>query len=161
MEKVTKRSVRILPEMFFAALLGLALPPPMTPGNAQARRESLTDDRPAKLETFFRSYQCPQPYYIDHYLSAADSYALDYRFLPAVSVRESTCGQHNRLNNRWGWDHGRSRFRSVKNGIYFVSSQLAEGESYKGKTLDEKLFTYNPDLQYVEEVKMLMRQIDN
>ena len=160
MDRVLKRSARILPEMCFAALFGLTLPPHTTPGSTQELRAALMDDRPAKLETFFRSYQCPQPYYIDHYLSAADNYALDYRFLPAVSVRESTCGQHNRLNNRWGWDAGRSRFRSVRSGIYFVASQLAESEYYKGKTVDEKLYVYNPDPQYVQEVKTLMRQID-
>jgi len=63
-----------------------------------------TDDRPIKLETFFKSYQCPQPHYVEEYVRAADMYDIDYRLLPALSIRESTCGQHNRLNNHWGWD---------------------------------------------------------
>jgi hypothetical protein len=157
MDSLMKRFMRILPEMFFTALFGFS-PPYTTRSSADEVR---TDERTAKLELFFKSYQCPQPYYIDHYLSAADNYALDYRFLPAVSVRESTCGEHNRLNNRWGWDAGRSRFRSVQSGIYFVTGRLAHSEYYKGKTLDEKLFMYNPDRQYVKEIKTLMRQIDD
>lgn len=160
MDNLVKRLTRSLPEMCLAVLFGFN-PAYSTRDNAHEARDLSADDRPAKLEMFFRSYQCPQPYYIDHYLSAADNYALDYRFLPAVSVRESTCGQHDRLNNRWGWDAGRSRFRSVSSGIYFVSSRLAESEYYKGKTLEEKLFTYNPDPQYVKEIKTLMRQIDD
>lgn len=159
MDKMVKRSARIWPEMCCAAILAVSFPH-AAPSSARGVRESFVDSRPARLETFFRSYQCPQPYYIDHYLLAADNYAMDYRFLPAVSVRESTCGEHNRLNNHWGWDSGRSRFESVTSGIYFVTSQLAEGEYYKGKTLDEKLFMYNPDPQYVKEVKALMREID-
>jgi len=159
MDTVVKRSWRTLPEVCFLLLFGFN-PQYMTLGNAQELKGPFLDDRPAKLEMFFKSYNCPQPYYIDHYLSAADSYSLDYRFLPAVSVRESTCGAHTRLNNHWGWDNGRSGFRSVKSGIYFVTSRLAYGEYYRGKSLDEKILMYNPDPQYVREIKTLMRQID-
>jgi hypothetical protein len=40
-------------------------------------------------------------------------------------------------------------------GIDFVSRQLAEGSFYKGKSLDQKLFTYNPRVAYPEEVKWI------
>src|SRR5882724_5036889 len=84
-----------------------------------------TDDRPIKLETFFKSYQCPQPHYVEEYVRAADMYDIDYRLLPALSIRESTCGQHNRLNNHWGWDSARKGFASVPRGIEFVARKLA------------------------------------
>ncbi len=119
------------------------------------------DSRSLKLQAFFKSYQCPQPYYIDEYLRAADAYAIDYRLLPALSVRESTCGQHHRQNNHWGWDSARSGFASVASGIEFVASRLANGRYYKDKTLEGKLYVYNPYPQYVEQVKRLMREIDN
>ena len=119
------------------------------------------DSRPSKLKAFFESYQCPQPYYVNEYLRAADAYHIDYRLLPALSVRESTCGQHDRQNNHWGWDSARRGFESVPHGIEFVMRRLAKGRSYRNKTLEAKLYAYNPFPQYVEEVKRLMREIDD
>ena len=118
------------------------------------------DVRAAKLEFFFEVHGCPQPFHIDDYLRAADTNGIDYRILPALSVRESTCGLHARMNNRWGWDSARSGFESVTHGIQFVAHQLSAGRYYRGKSLDEKLHMYNPNPQYVEEVKRLMFEID-
>jgi hypothetical protein len=119
------------------------------------------DMRPAKLEKFFKAYQCPAPYYIDDYLRAADAYAIDYRLLPAVSVRESTCGQYGEaVNNRWGWDSARTEFDSVESGIDFIADRLSQSDYYQGKSTEQKLFTYNPNPRYVAEVKQLMREID-
>jgi len=94
-------------------------------------------------------------------LAAADIYEIDYRLLPALSVRESTCGQHARLNNRWGWDSARTGFRSLAHGVHYIARQLALGRSYRGKTLDEKLHAYNPNPQYPREVHKLMQEIDS
>jgi len=65
------------------------------------------------------------------------------------------------MNNRWGWDSAQTGFPSVPAGIEFISSQLANGQPYRGKTLKEKLFTYNPYPQYVRQVEKLMRQIED
>ena len=119
------------------------------------------DPRGARLEAFFKTYGCPAPLHVDDYLRAADSHALDYRMLPAISLVESTCGAFERMNNRWGWDSAQTGFPSVPAGIEFISEQLAEGSPYKGKTVKEKLFTYNPYPQYVRQVEKLMRQIED
>ena len=37
---------------------------------------------------------------------------------------------------------------------------LVQGDFYKGKTLEQKLFTYNPKIKYPDEVKGIMRQIE-
>jgi hypothetical protein len=139
------------------AVFGIAV---LYPGTSAENLGPLPDSRPAKLEAFFKSYQCPRPYYIEDYLRAADTYGVDYRLLPALSVRESTCGQYDRRNNRWGWDSARTGFRSVPVGIEFVTGQLAQGDYYEGKSLEEKIYTYNPLPRYVAEVKHLMREID-
>ena len=65
------------------------------------------------------------------------------------------------MNNRWGWDSAQTGFPSVPAGIEFISEQLAEGPPYKGKTVKEKLFTYNPYPQYVRQVERLMQQIED
>ena len=119
------------------------------------------DPRIERLRTFFDSYSCPAPRHIADYLRVADTYGLDYRILPALSVRESTCGQYQRSdNNRWGWDSGDSGFGSVASGIEYVGRQLAEAPQYKGKTLDQVLWTYNPRSPYPAEVKKLMQKIE-
>ena len=118
------------------------------------------DIRVAKLESFFRMHACPAPYHIADYLRAADLNGIDYRLLPAVSVRESTCGRYARMNNRWGWDSARTGFESVARGIHFIAHELAFGRAYRGKTLDQKLYAYNPKANYVHEIKRLMNEID-
>ena len=119
------------------------------------------DSRAVKLADFFKEHHCPQPYLISEYLRAADKYRIDYRLLPAVSVRESTCGMHARWNNRWGWDSARTGFESLARGIEFIARQLAQGRPYRGKSLDQKLHTYNPNPYYAKEVLQLMRDIDS
>ena len=121
----------------------------------------VTDPRGVKLEAFFKTYDCPAPLHVEEYLRAADSHSLDYRLLPAISLVESTCGAYQRLNNRWGWDSVQSGFASVPAGIEYISAQLAENPNYKGKTVKQKLFTYNPYPHYVRQVERLMRQIEN
>jgi hypothetical protein len=119
------------------------------------------DPRQIKLEAFFQTYDCPTPHHVDDYLRAADDHQIDYRLLPAISLVESTCGSFGRHNNRWGWDSAQHGFASVSDGIEFIASQLAESPYYKGKTLEQKLLTYNPYPRYVEQVRRLMDQIEN
>jgi hypothetical protein len=118
------------------------------------------DQRATNLEHFFKLYHCPTPYHTFEYLRAADGYALDYRLLPAVSIRETLCGVTERENNRWGYHPGRQSFPSIEAGIDFVAWQLANNPLYKGKTLHDKLFTYNPRPKYPLEVQKIMQQIE-
>jgi hypothetical protein len=83
--------------------------------------EQPPDERRLKLQAFFQTYKCPAPYHVDDYLREADKNAIDYRLLPAISVRESTCGRHSRLNNHWGWDSTHSGFTSVRAGIRYLA----------------------------------------
>jgi len=121
----------------------------------------VVDLRGARLEAFFKAYDCPGPLHVEEYLEAADAHALDYRLLPAISLVESTCGAFERHNNRWGWDSVQSGFPSVPAGIEYVTEQLAENPRYKGKTIRQKLFTYNPYKGYVRQVEQLMQQIED
>ena len=131
-------------------------------GNTLAGSSSaLRDDRYDKLESFFQSFACPAPHYVDEYLGAADSYAIDYRLLPVISVVESTCGVHERLNNRWGWDSARKGFSSFLVGLHYIARQLAEGRFYRNKSLVEKVRVYNPNPEYVRLVRKLMLKIDD
>ena len=124
-------------------------------------RVSQPDPRIARLEKFFRTYHCPTPYHTSDYLRAADGYGLDYRLLPAVSIRETRCGvEEQEQHNHWGYNPGGPGFPSVEAGIDFVAQRLARHPLYKGKTLQDMLFTYNPRPAYPEEVRRIMRQVD-
>jgi hypothetical protein len=115
--------------------------------------------RETKLESFFESYHCSRPFYTADYLRAADTYRLDYRLLPAISIIESKCGEYRRWNNRWGWSS--AGFSTVRAGIDFVASRLAESYFYKDKTTEGKLLLYNPSPRYTQVVKHLMGEIEN
>lgn len=120
-----------------------------------------TDSRHEKLEKFFQSFGCPTPHHVKEYVLAADTYAIDYRLLPVISVLESTCGIYERQNNRWGWDSARKGFASFRTGLEFIARQLAVGRYYKNKTLEQKVRTYNPNPEYSRQVDRLMRKIED
>ncbi len=117
------------------------------------------DPRVQNLEKFFQYYRCAAPHYTSEYLSVADAYRLDYRVLPAISIRESGCGRGAKHeNNVWGFHQ--ENFPSIAKGIEFLAHRLMQHPAYKGKSLREKLFTYNPLAAYPEEVLRIMRQIE-
>ena len=140
--------------------MGAAMFAAATMSSADTIRLVKPDGRIQRLEAFFRSYHCPAPLLVAEYLRAADANDIDYRLLPAVSVRESTCGIHARFNNRWGWNSARSGFESLAHGIQFVAHELASGRYYRGKTVEEKLRAYNPNPEYPAEIRKLMREIE-
>jgi hypothetical protein len=149
-----------------AALLGCATSVavdqgPASKGTAQSQPvPTQLDVRVSRLGAFFNAYHCPEPHYVDEYIRAADRYGLDYRLLPAISVRETSCGWTERNNNRWGFHPKTQTFVSVESGIEYLSRHLAEQRPYAGKRLDEKLFTYNPRIAYPAEVEHIMKQIE-
>jgi len=55
---------------------------------------------------------------------------------------------------------GPERFPSVPPASNSLA-QLAENPRYKGKTVPEKLFTYNSYPQYVRRVERLMQQVED
>ena len=138
----------------------LADAPAPSLGALGAREGARFDSRSARLEKFFRRYRCPAPYHVSEYLRVADSYELDYRLLPAISIRETRCGATEKDNNRWGFHPGQEGFASIPTGIEFMAHRLAEHPLYKGKTLEDKLFTFNPRPAYPVEVQRIMRQIE-
>lgn len=118
------------------------------------------DTRVASLNNFFETYKCPKPYYIDDYLKYADEYKVDYRLLPSISVQESSCGRHACGTNYWGWQSCNGiTFKSVTQGIEYVTQQLANNHYYAGKTNYQKLRAYNPNPSYAQRVLKLINSI--
>ena len=129
--------------------------------SAPEHRVPQVDPRLGKLEAFFLRYRCPEPHYTRDYLASADRNGIDYRLLPAISLVESTCGVFQRLNNHWGWNNAATGFESVASGIDHVTQQLAQGRPYRDRDLDGKLLSYNKRTSYRDQVKRIMREIEN
>lgn len=118
------------------------------------------DPRIAQLNKFFDHYKCKEPRYVNEYLSSADKYQIPFMLLPAISIIESTCGQHQRFNNWWGYWSDTHGFTDVPAGIDYVSSQLAGGRHFVNLSIEAKLYNYGPHTSsYVSKVVQLINQI--
>ena len=117
------------------------------------------DPRWAALLEFFRLRDCPAQHYARAFLETADAYALDWRLLPSISYVESTGGKNAPNNNFFGWDSGRAQFSSPAEGIEAVGYRLSHSVLYRDKDVDEILTTYNPNIEYAQKVKSVMRRI--
>ncbi len=117
------------------------------------------DARLRTLQKFFGKTGCPAQKYSEEFIEAADRYELDWRLLPSISFIESTGGKAAKNNNFFGWDSGRAEFSSPVAGIHEVGYRLSHSELYRDKDVDEILATYNPNEEYAQRVKFVMRQI--
>jgi hypothetical protein len=143
-------------------VMGVAsLPVGISPGQTQRPHvhDYSSDPRQVTLRNFFRRWECPAEQYTETFIEAADDYSLDWRLLPSICFVESAGGKGVRNNNMFGWDSGRAQFTSPTAGIHAVGYRLSHSELYKSKSLDGLLFTYNPDPDYVQVVKSVMRRI--
>ena len=114
------------------------------------------DPRLVRLQQYFGQRDCPLREAAADFLAASDQNDLDWRLLPSISMIESSGGKDYRNNNVFGWDSCKERFTSVQQGIHFVAAKLAQSDRYKGKNLDAKLKTYNPNPIYPHRVKAVM-----
>jgi hypothetical protein len=123
------------------------------------KQEYRNDPRLTPLRQFFTRAECPAVDYAVDFLIVADEFALDWRLLPSLSFIESTGGKASANNNMFGWDSGRAHYTSPRDAIRSVGSHLAQDRAYRSKSLDEILAAYNPNRDYPQKVKSVMRQI--
>jgi hypothetical protein len=137
------------------------MPVPLSPRTVTTplKHEYRSDPRLGSLRQFFTRAECPAAEYAIDFLMVADEYALDWRLLPSLSFVESTGGKASPYNNLFGWDSGRAHFSSPGAAIRSVGSFLATSVLYRSKSLDEILATYNPNRDYSQKVKSVMRRI--
>ena len=117
------------------------------------------DPRLSRLQKFFGDRDCPLRDSAKDFLIAADQNELDWRLLPSISFIESSGGKDYRNNNVLGWASCKEKFTSVRAGIHYVAAQLGRSRRYKGKSIDSKLWTYNPVPEYPQRVRAVMRAI--
>lgn len=146
-------------------------PPPLveTPAPSQSKDDPTDLKHLAELENFFARYHCVDPdnNIADNYLEYAYTYGIDWRLLPAISIQESTCGQHQLYNNWWGFgsNMGLKHFVNIYYGMDYVMNQLRNAAPYHGKTESEILQNYGPhpggkpSPTYYKEVLKLINEI--
>jgi len=139
----------------------VSAPMPMSPRTVPTplNQEYRADPRLVPLRQFFTRTECPAAEYAIDFLMVADEFALDWRLLPSLSFIESTGGKASPYNNLFGWDSGRAHFASPRAAIRIVGSYLATSTLYRSKSLDEILAIYNPNRDYPQRVKSVMRRI--
>ncbi len=121
--------------------------------------DSEADPRLVRLQEYLADRDCPIQGLAPDFIAAADAHQLDWRLLPSLSLVESSGGKHQKNNNIFGWANGRTRFATVRHGIYTVARKLAESPHYREKTTDEILKTYNPRPGYVSRVRSVMAEL--
>jgi len=137
----------------------VSLPTKISRDQAPPAPDYRLDGRLKSLQKFFHDTDCPAQHYSEAFLETADAYDLDWRLLPSISFVESTGGKAAKNNNLFGWESGRASFDSPVAGINVVGYRLTHSSLYRDKNVDEILATYNPDSEYAERVKFVMRRI--
>jgi len=118
------------------------------------------DDRCTTLKSFFTKHGSSLHAHAGAFLQAADEHKLDWRLLPAIAMAETSGGKHGIPNNVFGWNSGRTRFKTVEAGIQYVASRFALSPIYRGRTALGILTAYNPARQqYPPQVIRFMRQL--
>jgi hypothetical protein len=151
---------RFLPSglMIFAGVLGIAAASANTDQDVTKIRKKF-DLRETILRRFFKENHAPAERYAGVFVSEADTYDLDWRLLPSLSMVESGGGKFARGNNLFGWANGRSTFDSISEAVHHVAETLSLGKAYRGKDLEAKLWTYNHGVAYKTAVLNVMNKI--
>lgn len=150
--------------MLVISLLGLSTkvttPPLIIQELPQPQKVEVIDTRISAIDSYFKQRNMPLEGYGKKMVEVADKYELDWRLLPAISVRESSGGRHMCQNNPFGWGSCKIVFSSLDEAIETVGFKLANLKVYKGKTTEMKLYYYNGTVlpSYPAEVLAIMEK---
>lgn len=123
------------------------------------RIHHLKDVREVRLRRFLAERDCPAADSAAAFLAEADEHGLDWRLLPSLAFVETTGGKFAPNNNLFGWNNGLTRFATRRDAIHEVARSMAEDRPYKGRSLQAKLWSYNPSDEYRRLVLFVMEQI--
>lgn len=140
--------------------------------HAQTEPETIIDNRPAMIDKYFSDRGMPLAGHGRTFVEVADKYGIDWRLLPALSIREQSggkvlphnCPGHTINYNAFGYGSGKNCFTSFDEAIEFVGMKLGTGKYYVGKDTLHKLQTYNPPSvvpRYAYEVISIMNAISD
>lgn len=121
-----------------------------------------SDSRCQALRSFFLRYESPLARLASVFILAADKTGLDWRLMPAISMVETTGGRFGTPTNVFGWNSGRTRFKTVEAGIQYVAGRFARSPIYAGKSAQGILLLYNPARKtYPPKVLRFMQELSS
>lgn len=134
------------------------------------QKEKVLQAEADAIDAYFDKYNMPLKGTGITFAVEADRNGLDWRLLPAITVRESTGGKNacsSVANNPFGWDSCQTGFDSIQDAIAIVANNLggnnpSTARHYNGKTTKEILQAYNPPSiipRYSEQVMWIMDSI--
>lgn len=105
--------------------------------DGQVLGQKVGDIRPFLVEKFLKN--TPLKSYSQYIVEVADLYGIDYRWVPAIAMKESGAGIAIPSDsfNAWGFENGRTRFTSWEQAIDIVTKTLKERYIAKGLTTAE------------------------
>ena len=139
---------------------------PLTYLSDLADQNKLDADRAKRLDDYFEKRDMPLAGYGSKFVEVAEKCGLDWRLLPAISVRESSGGKHLMNKNPFGWGSAKIKFYNFEDAIETVSDNLcgfnlATAKYYKNKTILQQLWYYNGSVMpsYPQEVLDIMEMM--
>jgi len=122
------------------------------------------------IDAYFTAHDMPLAGTGAKMAEEADANDLDWRLLPAISVRESTGGKDacdKVKNNPFGWGSCKIGFDSINGAIETVAQNLGGNNPntathYDNKTTEQILHAYNPPSvvpHYAKQVMSIMNAI--
>ncbi len=109
-----------------------------------------SDARVEIVRQFFARYKSPLTQFAQNVVTAADQYGMDFRYIPAIAMQESTLfrGEIPGTFNCWGFGiYGSkiTKFDSYQQAIDIVTKTLAGDYKNKGLVTPEQIMSkYNP-----------------
>lgn len=146
-------------------ILGILLSLSMihTQSNDTVATIEVVDNRAEIIDNYYKERNMPLEGYGLKMVEVADKYNLDWRLLPAITIRETSGGKYmcknpKAQNNPFGWGSCKIGFESIDNSIDTVAYKLSTLPVYKGKSTSEILYYYNGTVvkTYPEEVLRIM-----
>ncbi len=136
---------------------------------ASDNQQKVHDEKVKKVEAYFADKNLPMAAYAEKLVEEAEKNELDWTFIAAFAMAESTGGKFMQKNNPFGWGSAKIPFESIDQAIEVVAWNLggnnpATAKYYKDKTLDQIINTYNPPVvnpRYNGIIKHVMTTIKN
>lgn len=117
--------------------------------SATDNQQKVHNEKVKKVEAYFADKNLPIAAHAEKLVTEAEKNGLDWTFVAAFAMAESTGCKFEHNNNCFGWGSAKIRFESIEQGIEVVAWNLggnnpATARYYKNKNLDQIINTFNP-----------------
>ncbi len=132
--------------------------------------EDIRKEHALAINKFFKERNMPLSGSGMTFVLVAEKYGLDWRLLPAISIRESSGGKEACGYNAFGWGSCKlgHNYNSYEEAVEAIGKNLggankATARYYAGKSTEEKLYYYNGSVEppYTGEVIAIMEMISD